>query len=131
MEGIASRWQSVDGATGKAPLAQECVGPNSTDRGGNGCKRSLLVDARGVPLLLAVSEANRHDSYLLGATLGGIVCARPGPRNGQIETHCADADHVGFPALAASRVHNSQLKVKTRNQESDEKKNHPDYQARR
>src|SRR5450631_771607 len=33
MEGIAWRWQSVDGATGKAPLAQECVGPNSTDRG--------------------------------------------------------------------------------------------------
>jgi transposase len=33
MEGIAWRWQSVDGASGKAPLAQECVGPNSTDRG--------------------------------------------------------------------------------------------------
>lgn len=33
MEGIAWRWQSVDGATGKAPLAKECVGPNSTDRG--------------------------------------------------------------------------------------------------
>jgi transposase len=33
MEGIAWRWQSVDGATGKAPLARECVGPNSTDRG--------------------------------------------------------------------------------------------------
>ena len=33
MEGIAWRWQSVDGATGKAPLALECVGPNSTDRG--------------------------------------------------------------------------------------------------
>jgi len=33
MEGIAWRWQSVDGAAGKAPLALECVGPNSTDRG--------------------------------------------------------------------------------------------------
>lgn len=33
MEGIAWRWQSVDGAAGKAPLARECVGPNSTDRG--------------------------------------------------------------------------------------------------
>ena len=33
MEGIAWRWQSVDGASGKAPLASECVGPNSTDRG--------------------------------------------------------------------------------------------------
>jgi len=33
MEGIAWDWQSIDGATGKAPLAVECVGRNPTDRG--------------------------------------------------------------------------------------------------
>lgn len=33
MEGIAWRWQSVDGALLKAPLAQEAVGANPTDRG--------------------------------------------------------------------------------------------------
>jgi len=33
MAGIAWRWQSVDGAMMKAPLAQEAVGPNPTDRG--------------------------------------------------------------------------------------------------
>ena len=33
MEGIAWEWQSVDGSTMKAPLAQEAVGPNPTDRG--------------------------------------------------------------------------------------------------
>lgn len=33
MEGIAWRWQSIDGAMMKAPLAQEAVGPNPTDRG--------------------------------------------------------------------------------------------------
>ena len=33
MEGIAWRWQSIDGAMFKAPLAQESVGPNPTDRG--------------------------------------------------------------------------------------------------
>ena len=33
MEGIAWRWQSIDGALLKAPLAQESVGPNPTDRG--------------------------------------------------------------------------------------------------
>jgi len=33
MEGIAWRWQSIDGSMGKAPLAQQCVGPNPTDRG--------------------------------------------------------------------------------------------------
>ena len=33
MEGIAWRWQSIDGAMVKAPLAQQSVGPNPTDRG--------------------------------------------------------------------------------------------------
>ena len=33
LEGIAWRWQSIDGAMFKAPLAQETVGPNPTDRG--------------------------------------------------------------------------------------------------
>lgn len=32
LEGIAWRWQSVDGALFKAPLAREAVGPNPTDR---------------------------------------------------------------------------------------------------
>lgn len=33
LEGIAWRWQSIDGAMFKAPLAQEAVGRNPTDRG--------------------------------------------------------------------------------------------------
>ena len=33
MEGIAWRWQSIDGTMVKAPLALETVGPNPTDRG--------------------------------------------------------------------------------------------------
>ena len=33
MEGVAWRWQSIDGALLKAPMAQQAVGPNPTDRG--------------------------------------------------------------------------------------------------
>ena len=33
MAGIAWEWQSIDGTQGKAPLAQEAVGNNPTDRG--------------------------------------------------------------------------------------------------
>lgn len=61
MEGIAWRWQSIDGSMMKAPLAQQATGPNPTDRGKNGSKRHLLVDGRGVPLSLVVTGANRHD----------------------------------------------------------------------
>ena len=45
----------------KAPLAQENVGPNPTGRGRKGSKRHLLVDGRGVPLSLVVTELNWHD----------------------------------------------------------------------
>jgi putative transposase len=48
-----------------------------------------------------------------------------------METLCADAAYVGFPALAASRIHNDQLNVKTRRQEADERRGHPRYRARR
>jgi len=54
LEGIAWAWQSIDTGTGKAPLAQEAVGPNPTDRGkkGNQAQRpgrrpwNPAVDAR-------------------------------------------------------------------------------------
>ncbi len=97
----------------------------------NGRKRSLLVDKRGIPLSLVASGANKHDSVLLRSTLETIVYPRPDPCSGQIETLCADAAYVGFPALAASRIHRYQLNVKTRRQERDEKQNDPSHKARR
>jgi hypothetical protein len=42
MQGIAWEWQSIDGAMGKAPLGQECVGPNPTDRGKKWTQAKLI-----------------------------------------------------------------------------------------
>ena len=78
MQGVAWNWQSIDGAMHKAPLATEYVGPNPTDRGKNGRKRSLLVDGIGVPLSLVASGANTHDIKLLEATLDQVVMEIPG-----------------------------------------------------
>jgi len=55
----------LDGATGKAPLAMESVGPNPTDRGKEWGKRSLLVDGCSVPLSLVAGGGNVDDSQLL------------------------------------------------------------------
>ena len=70
LQGIAWRWQSIDGAMMKAPLAQQSVGPNPTDRGKNGSNRHLLVDGRGVPLSLIVTGANRHGVTQLAPVFG-------------------------------------------------------------
>lgn len=56
MEGIAWRWQSIDGAMMKAPLAQEAVGPNPTDRGK---KWKQATSAGGRPWGPALSHRDR------------------------------------------------------------------------
>src|SRR5438067_236934 len=58
--GIDWQWMSMDGAMTKAPLAGEKTAPNPTDRAKRGTKRSLLVEAGGVPVGLSVAGANRN-----------------------------------------------------------------------
>ena len=55
------------------------IGPNPTDRGKAGSKRSLLVDGEGGPLSVVLAGANVHDTKLLEATLEAIVVERPQP----------------------------------------------------
>jgi transposase len=58
-----------------------------------GTKRSVLVDARGVPLSLVVSGANSHDSKLLKETLESAPCVVP---DGKAAHLCLDAGYVGM-----------------------------------
>jgi transposase len=58
----------------------EAVGPNPRDRGKPGTKRHLVTDARGTPLGLTLSGANRHDSRMLAPTLDAVPPIRTGHR---------------------------------------------------
>ena len=58
MEGIAWEWQSIDAAMTKAPMAQESVGPNPTDRGKNGHQ---TPPRGGRPWRPAVPRRNRGE----------------------------------------------------------------------
>lgn len=55
------------------------MGPNPTDRGKNGSKRSVIVDGRGGPLAVVVAGANVHDTKLLEQTIDAMVVERPDP----------------------------------------------------
>ena len=61
----------------KAPLGGGATGPNPTDRGKSGTKRSQLCEGHGLPLAIAVDGANIHDTRLVAPTLDAIVIARP------------------------------------------------------
>jgi Transposase DDE domain len=64
---------AVDGCITKAPCGGEKAGRNPVDRGKQGTKRSVAVDARGIPIGAATAPANRHDSLLLPETLDAVT----------------------------------------------------------
>lgn len=53
------------------------TGPNPTDRGKKGVKRSVLADGRGVPVGLAVDGANRPDFKMARETIESVPVERP------------------------------------------------------
>ena len=80
MEGIAWEWQSLDGTQGKAPLAQEAVGNNPTDRGK---KRNQAQPAGGRPWRPALAYRRRGQSTRREAV---------GPDTGRDRDSAAQAD---------------------------------------
>ena len=60
---------AVDGCITKAPCGGERSGKSPVDRGKMGLKRSMAVDAWGIPLGTVSAPANRNDSSLLVPTL--------------------------------------------------------------
>ena len=68
----------------------EKTGPNPTDRGKSGVKRSLLTEAQGVPVGLAVDGANRHDMKLVRATVDSLPVPRPVPSPETPQGMCLD-----------------------------------------
>lgn len=74
--GTGRRWT----APASRQKGGQAVGPNRTDRGKPGTKRHLVTDARGTPLGLTLSGANRHDSRMLAPTLDTVPPIRTGHR---------------------------------------------------
>jgi transposase len=99
--------------------------------GKKGRKRSLLVDGRGLPLSIAVSGANVHDSKLLDRTLAQVVVQRPKATWNNQQYLCLDAGYVGYPVSKVARKHGYYLRVKSRAEERLIKYRYPDSKPRR
>src|SRR5688500_11181569 len=72
MIGLALKDLSIDCCITKAPCGGEVAGRSPVDRGKQGLKRSLAVDAAGIPLGIVAAPANQHDAPLLGPTLDAL-----------------------------------------------------------
>ena len=71
-------------------MAGKKTGQNPTDRAKSGVKRSILTDADGIPLAVAVDGANRHDMKLTEETLENINVDRPTPTEKKKQNMCMD-----------------------------------------
>lgn len=109
--GLQWKWQAADGAMTKAPLGGEQTGPNPTDRAKRGTKRSLLVEARGVPLSIEVGPAQRHDAKMLAATLDGVVVERPEASEEDEQHLTLDKGYAGEPAQEIGQQRGYQVHV--------------------
>jgi putative transposase len=88
---------------GQGAVGGDLVGPNPTDRGKPGVKKSLLVEAGGGPLSAVVAGANVHDTKLLGATLEAVIVERPAPTEESPQHLCLDKGYdnpTGWGAVA-------------------------------
>jgi putative transposase len=89
--GIDWDWLSMDGAM-RHPRrwAGKKTGPNPTDRGKSGVKRSLRTFGHGVPIGLTIEGANRHEMKLVRPTIESIIVNRPEPTEEQPQGMCLD-----------------------------------------
>lgn len=129
-KGILWKWQSMDGCIVQAPMGGNHVGPSYKHRGKSGTNRSLLTDARGIPLALVIDRANRNDMKLTARTLKSFVVPRPSPISN--EQHiCLDKgyDYPEVDEIIDKWGYTAH--IKRRGQNYDEKEKIPKYKARR
>jgi hypothetical protein len=105
--------------------------PQSHRQSQKGAKRSLLTEARGVPIGIAQDGAHRHDKKLLEQTLASVPIARPIPDEERPQGLCLDRgyDYDDVRELAVRQ--RFEPHVRTRGEELAQKVRDPRWRARR
>lgn len=129
--GIDWSWLSMDGAMTKAPLGGEKTGPNPTDRAKKGTKRSLLTEAAGIPIGLAVDGANRNDHKMARETLESIPVKRPTPTATKPQGLCLDKAYDCDEARALTEEFQFTPHIRSRGEEAQKRKKSRRFKARR
>jgi transposase len=107
------------------------TGPNPTDRGKSGTKRSLLTEGNGMPLAISVDGANRHDKKLVKSTLEAMVIERPEVTEENPQNICMDKGY-DYPDIRELVIEWEYIPhIKARGEEIKEKQRIPGYRARR
>lgn len=120
-------WSDDEGAVG----GFKKTGPNPTDRGKQGVKRSLLTEASGIPLAVVIDGANRHDMKLVENTLGSIMAKRPRPTRAKPQGLCLDKGYDFDEVRDIVREFGFTAHIRARGEEAKAIKQEAGFKARR
>jgi putative transposase len=112
-------------------LAGKKCGPNPTDRAKQGVKRSLLTEAHGVPVGLAVDGANRNDFKMMKETLESIPVKRPKPTRNKPQGLCLDKGYDYDEARDLAKEFRYTAHIRSRGEETQRLKRQAGFKARR
>jgi putative transposase len=115
----------------QSPFGGEATGPNPTDRGKQGTKRSVLTDGQGIPIAVVVAGANRHEMKLLATTREAVVLERPEPTEEAPQHLCADRGYDDTECREEAARLEDIAHIRTRGEERQAKQTIPGDRARR
>ncbi len=107
------------------------TGANPTDQGKQGVKRSLLTEAAGIPIALAIDGANRHDMKLVRSTLDHIMAERPLPSSLAPQGLCLDKGYDFDEVRGILRESGFTAHIRARGEEAKAIKHKAGFKARR
>ena len=103
------------------------TGPNPTDRGKSGVKRSVLTEAQGVP----VDGAHRHDMKLVRTTVDSVPVQRPAPSPEQPQGLCLDKGYDFDEVRQTMQEFGFTAHIRSRGEEAQAIKREAGFKARR
>lgn len=112
-------------------MAEKKTGPNPTDRGKKGTKRSMLTDAAGIPVSIAVEGANRHDMKMARETLENIHAERPKPTKKKPQGMCLDKGYDYDDIRELVKEFGFTAHIRSRGEEAKAIKKKAGFKARR
>jgi len=116
---------------GQSAAGGDLIGPNPTDRGKNGTKKSLLVEQEGGPLAVTIAGANVHDTKMLEATIAAIVVERPVPTEEQPQHLCLDKAYDNPTGEQTVARHGYTAHIRRIGEEQFDERREKRYPARR
>ena len=101
------------------------------DRAKRGTKRSLLTEANGLPVAVAVGPANRNDFKLARETLESIEVDRPAPGRRRPQGMCLDKNYDRREIYELLKEFGFTAHVRARGEEAQALKRNARTKARR